>query len=69
MMLRQPNPPDRAIPAAMMACPDCKAVISKQANSCPHCGRAINANVGNIVLRVIFWLIVISGVGAILQRL
>jgi uncharacterized paraquat-inducible protein A len=46
-------------PFGMTLCPDCKQVISKKANSCPHCGRAMKP-LGLTVLKVTLWIILIS---------
>lgn len=66
------NPPLLAatsLPASLMHCPDCQGRVSRRANSCPHCGRAIQASVGKVIWKVFFWLVVIGGASAVLQSL
>jgi hypothetical protein len=48
-----------AAPFGMMKCPDCQAVISQKANSCPKCGRVVKP-LGLTVLKVILWVMAIS---------
>ena len=43
----------------MMICPDCKAVISQRANSCPKCGRVVKP-LGLTVLKVVLWVMAIT---------
>lgn len=69
MILPKPSGDEGPLPPGMMLCPDCKHRVSKKANSCPSCGRAIQASAGNIVWKIVFWVIVLGGLGAILSRL
>jgi hypothetical protein len=53
-------------PPGMMICPDCRAVISQKANSCPKCGRVVKS-LGLTVLKVILWVMAITfAIGLIL---
>jgi hypothetical protein len=43
----------------MMHCPDCGGMVSRNADSCPHCGTRIKP-LGVTVLKIVLWVVVIS---------